>query len=369
MGANLLGRILRRPAGWVGVVVGWALVACGSPAPAAPSPANPVSVPAPAAAAVPSGAAPETAPKSPAGLIPLRVAYPAPAGGMTPAWVAYERGLFREQGLDGELVFLSGTRSDQGVITGDTPIGFGVNVIPGRLSGADLIAIASNTNYLAYTLYTRPGIATPQELRGKTLAGTLPGATNSVATIIVARHFGFEPGRDVFIQPTQGTAEQFALLQQRLADAALLSPPATLKAEESGLVPLANLAELNVPFMSGAVGTTETYARDHPDLVRRALRAYVAAIALARRDPEGTKDLIGKYTQTDDRVLLDETYRYYSPLWGRPDFRIPPEAVASILRALDVPGADTAKPEEFIDNRFVDELHDSGFIRQSGALD
>jgi ABC-type nitrate/sulfonate/bicarbonate transport system substrate-binding protein len=288
---------------------------------------------------------------------------------MTPAFVAYERGIFREYGLDGEIVFLSGTRSDQGVMTGDTPIGFGVNVIPGRLSGADLIAIASNTNYMAYLLYTRPGIATPRELRGKTMAGTQPGATNSVATLITARHLGLEPGRDVFIQPTQGVTEQLALLLQGLADAALLSPPASLKADEAGLTSIANLYELNIPFMSGAVGTTESFARDHPDIVRRSLQAYVAAIALARRDPEGTKDLIGKYTQTEDRAILDETYRFYSPLWGRPDFRIPPDAVASILRVLDAPGADTARPEAFIDNRFIDELHSSGFIRQSGALD
>jgi hypothetical protein len=38
-----------------------------------------------------------------------------------------------------------------------------------------------------------------------------------------------------------------------------------------------------------------------------------------------------------------------------------------VLRVLDTPGADTARPEEFIDNRFVDELHSSGFVRQVGA--
>jgi cystathionine gamma-lyase len=47
----------------------------------------------------------------------------------------------------------------------------------------------------------------------------------------------------------------------------------------------------------------------------------------------------------------------------------PVESVRSLLSVLDVPGAATARPEEFIDNRFIDELHQSGFIRQSGALD
>jgi hypothetical protein len=95
----------------------------------------------------------------------------------------------------------------------------------------------------------------------------------------------------------------------------------------------------------------------------------VNAVALARRDPEVARAIIGKYTQTEDMAQVDHAYRYYRDVWGRPDFRLPPEAVASVLRELDTPGADTAKPADFIDNRYVDELHNSGFIRQSGALD
>ena len=85
--------------------------------------------------------------------------------------------------------------------------------------------------------------------------------------------------------------------------------------------------------------------------------------------PEVARALIAKYTQTDDMAQVDHAYRFYRDVWGRPDFRLPPAAVASVLRVLDTPGADTAKPDDFIDNHFIDELHDSGFIRQSGAFD
>ncbi len=156
---------------------------------------------------------------------------------------------------------------------------------------------------------------------------------------------------------------------QGLADATLLSPPEDLKAQEQGLVLLADITELNIPLVYTAVGTTSGWARAHGEEVRRFLRGYVNAVALARRDPDVARTLIGKYTQTDDPVQVDAAYRYYRDVWGRPDFRVPPEAVASVLRELDTPGADTARPADFIDNRFIDELHDNGFIRQSGALD
>ena len=67
--------------------------------------------------------------------------------------------------------------------------------------------------------------------------------------------------------------------------------------------------------------------------------------------------------------MLAETYRYYREVWGRPDFRVQPEAVQSILQVLDLPGAATAQPADFVDNRFVDALHASGYVRESGALE
>jgi NitT/TauT family transport system substrate-binding protein len=337
--------------------------------PTTAAPTQPASVQPSAPSASAPALADATAPTSAGALIPIRIAYPAPAGAQAPIWVAYEQGLLREQGLDVELVFLSGTRTDQGVVSGETPIGFGVNVIPTRLSGADLIAIASVFNRMTYEVYGRPSMASPQDLRGKTMVATLPGALTSLATLVTLGYFGLEPHRDVSIQPTQGTAEQLTLMANGLADASLFSPPASFKAAQMGLTRLANMAEVDIPFVLAPIGTTASYMRDHPDIVRRFLRAYVASVALARRDRETTKALIGKYTDTDDMAILEDTYQYYRSLWGRPDFRVQPDGVASILRVLDMPGADTARPEEFIDNRFVDELHDSGFIRQSGTLE
>jgi hypothetical protein len=44
-------------------------------------------------------------------------------------------------------------------------------------------------------------------------------------------------------------------------------------------------------------------------------------------------------------------------------------APLSLRVAWAAPGADTARPKDFVDNRFVDERHRSGFIQQSKALD
>jgi ABC-type nitrate/sulfonate/bicarbonate transport system substrate-binding protein len=241
-------------------------------------------------------------------------------------------------------------------------------VITTRLSGADIVSVAAVANRISLTLFTRPGIASPQDLRGKTMVTTQPGAASQLAALIALRHFGLEPHRDVNLLPTSDSTVALPMVSQGLADAFLQGPPGSLKAIEAGLTPLVNLAEIGVPFMQTSVGVTESYIRDHSEEVRRYLRAYVAGVALARSDPEAGKAALGKWVQLDDPAMVDETYRFFSAIWGRPDFRVQPEGIASILQVLDVPGAATAKPEDFVDNRFVDELDRAGFIRQSGAL-
>jgi NitT/TauT family transport system substrate-binding protein len=350
------------------LIGGLLLAGCAPNAAPGPSPASaPAAAPPPGAG---TGASAASAQPSPApARLPLRAAYAARAFGHTPVWLAQEGGFFREQGLDVELVFLAGTLTDQGVITGDTPIGHGANVIPTRLAGADLVAIAGVTTRPTWTLFTRAGISSPQELRGKTIISTRPGDSSDNATVLALRFLGLEPHRDVNVQPSGGTREKLTIMLQGLGDAALLGLPDDMKALESGLTPLLNLSEQPIPFMQTAIGTMRPYAREHGEEIRRFLRGYVAAVAKARSDPEGTKAMAGKFLETDDPALLDYAYGYYRNVWGRPDFRVPPESVQSILNVLDVPGAATANPNDFIDNRFVDELHTSGYVRQVGAAD
>jgi ABC-type nitrate/sulfonate/bicarbonate transport system substrate-binding protein len=284
--------------------------------------------------------------------------------------VGYERGIFREQGLDVDLQFLAGTRTDQGVITRDTPVGFGANVVATRLSGADIVGVAGLVGKMSYYLYARPdaGIRVPADLRGKSLLVTSPGATNYLAGLLMLRHYGLEPFRDVSIQPSPGTVEQLAIMAQGLSDAAMFSPPANLKAHELGLLQIANLTDSNIPLLMGTIGTSHGYMRDNAEAVRRFVRSYILSVALTRKDAESAKTILGKYSETDDPQILDESYRWFRDLWGRPDFRVHVDAVRSVLSVLDVPGADTAQPEDFIDNRFVDELEQSGFIRDSGVF-
>ena len=72
---------------------------------------------------------------------------------------------------------------------------------------------------------------------------------------------------------------------------------------------------------------------------------------------------MGKYFRTDDKEVLDETYE----LSIKSGFTVPPypAGIPALLQDLErtMPKAKGAKPEDFIDNRLVRELDQSGFVK------
>jgi hypothetical protein len=76
-----------------------------------------------------------------------------------------------------------------------------------------------------------------------------------------------------------------------------------------------------------------------------------------------TKQIIGKYTKTENKEDLDETYNTYVKVWEQAPY-VSPAAMQTLLNFAVNPAAKSAKPEQFIDNSFVAELDKSGFITQ-----
>src|SRR5262249_58543130 len=112
----------RRGRCWLAlVVVAVALAACAPPA-ASPARQTQAAPPAPAGGNAPAQPSPAGG-DIPAPLQPLRVVYPALSSGQAPLWIGVETGLFREQGLDVEALFVSGSdRAIAALLSGEVPI-------------------------------------------------------------------------------------------------------------------------------------------------------------------------------------------------------------------------------------------------------
>ena len=72
--------------------------------------------------------------------------------------------------------------------------------------------------------------------------------------------------------------------------------------------------------------------------------------------------MIGKWTKTENKEDLDETYNTYVKAWEQAPY-VSGAAMQAVLNFAINPNAKTATPEQFIDNSFVAELEKSGFIK------
>ncbi|HWH77253.1 MAG TPA: hypothetical protein VNT76_07765, partial [Candidatus Binatus sp.] len=83
-------------------------------------------------------------------------------------------------------------------------------------------------------------------------------------------------------------------------------------------------------------------------------------------DREFTYRSLAKYTKITDTVVLQKAYDFYM---SKVLEKTPAINMAGVVNVLDdlaktIPAAKTAKPEQFVDLRFLDNLEKSGLLKE-----
>jgi len=298
-------------------------------------------------------------------LTKLTVGYSAIAAGHIPAWVAKEAGIFAKNGLDVQLVYLrAGTTATMALLSRQTPISqlAGPAIVSASLRGADTVMIAGGFVITEWWLMTRPEIKTAEQLKGGSAAIALFGGLGDFMTRIALKKLGLTPVKDVAMVQIGGNPERLSALETGKVQATMLPQPDNFVAQKMGFY---NLVSVRVPYQSTGAATTRTFIRERPDIVRRYIRTQIEAIHRIKTDRQTAIRVLAKYQALDDKEILERTYDDIST-----DDRLPPkqyptlEGIKNILEPLaqTEPKAKAAKPEDFVDMRFIKELDESGFI-------
>ena len=111
--------------------------------------------------------------------------------------------------------------------------------------------------------------------------------------------------------------------------------------------------------------TTRKYLREHPDVVRNFVKSYIEAVHRLKTDRDTGLKIAAKYLRLEDKELLRKTYESSIDESKLPTKQYPSvEGLKIILDQLAPkdPKAKAAKPQDFIDTRFVEEFDQSGYI-------
>lgn len=200
------------------------------------------------------------------------------SAGISPNTLLYrftkEKGFYREEGLDVLLIQAGMLPGIQGLVAGS----FHFSQILGQGAGAILrglplkILMVFDTRPLNW-LYASKNIKTIQELKGgKQIAVSSFGAAIDQMTRELLPKHGIDPQKDVVLRAIEPTPNRLAALMTGAVDATVLNQSDRLVAKKNGFNELLFYGD-DLEFVTAGVVTAEKTVTQHPDMVRRFLRA------------------------------------------------------------------------------------------------
>ena len=299
----------------------------------------------------------------------LRIAYSSISGAYVGIWMAHDAGLFAKEGLEDQIIFIpSATQLAQVTVAGDVDIASlgGGPMIAAVLSGADLKIIGNNVNKMIFSIHTKPEVKSVEELRGKRIGVTRFGSSSDVSARYALRKFNLDPNKDVILLQLGQMSSIFGALKAGAIEGGLVSPPTQFLSEKIGFKELVSITDMDFAYPNPAMAVPGDLIRKKPDLIDRFMRAYVRGMHRARNDRDFTIKTLAKYTTVPDPALLSRTYDFYV---GKVVERAPYVNMQGIQNAIDdlartLPAAKNAKPEQFVDLRFLEKIEKSGLLKE-----
>jgi NitT/TauT family transport system substrate-binding protein len=229
--------------------------------------------------------------------------------------LALKRGMFRDEGLDVELIRMNANVSVTALSTGDIDYTMVfASVVRGALRGLPMKVVASFMDSSTHLLIARPEYKTIRDLKGKTLAVSNYGATSDVAARMMMKQGGVDPEKELKIIQLGAERGRYAALREGIVDVAVLSPPTDTDAQRQGYRILSRFHEhFKLPFTG--VGTNLRKLKEKPDEVKRMVRAMLRANRFVRSNREGTIQTMMEWIKVDRESAVatyDSTWKIFS---------------------------------------------------------
>jgi len=229
-------------------------------------------------------------------------------------WYAFEKGVFKENGLDVDLQSINGgAQTSAALLAGGIQIGQfgGAEALSANAGGADLVLVANLAPVYPYKLYAQKGITTIAGLKGKKVGVSNAGGSSDIATRAALKAAGLDPDKDVIIVAVGSHANRTAALLAGSIDAGVDDPPEDLELVKAGLNAIVDLASQKLPAANTGVIMQRTYLNANKDTVQ----AYVDSLTIARlkmkADKAGATAVLGKYFKITDQSALDGAYDFF----------------------------------------------------------
>ena len=228
-------------------------------------------------------------------------------------YIARDRGFFRDEGLDVDIVQIRGNVAIAAGLSGQVQATNGVGTVIRALERSELpmkiLTVSLKRNL--FWLVSRPEITSIAQLKGKTLGTTTLGGSQHSAAMRLIRKGGVDE-KDITVVVGGDVPAQLQSLVGKTIDAAALSPPTVILARDKYNMNVLGSAMEDLANLQNGTAVTEKFLREKRDVLKRVLRARMRANRYFMENERGTSEVLAKYQNVELPVAV-ESYRLAKP--------------------------------------------------------
>src|SRR4051812_27736839 len=189
-------------------------------------------------------------------------------------YIAQERGFFREEGIDPQLVQVPANAAIAATVSGDVnALGSVGSAIRAIQRGVPIKVLAVSLRRPLFWLVTRPELKTFADLKGKVAATTTIGGSQHTAGIRMLRRAGIDPDKDITVMLAGDVPTQLKALINGSVQIGFLSPPTVIIARDKYKMNVLASAMEEFSSLQNGLGVLERNVKEQRDLAKRMLRA------------------------------------------------------------------------------------------------
>jgi ABC-type nitrate/sulfonate/bicarbonate transport system substrate-binding protein len=292
-------------------------------------------------------------------LTSLRIGIASRSPNPMPYYVALDRGFFRDEGLEPQIVLMKAIQVVQSLLGGSIDFGASTGTaVSAAVNGADVRVVLALNDKPDFDLISLPSITTVQQLRGKKIGVSAAGSLGEILArqILIAHKV---PPEQVAIIALGQSFFTYASLKAGIIDAIMAPMPTTFIAQDEGFRKLAVGGDY-YRTVNGGLATTKALILERPELVTKVIRASLRAVHLLKNDKKyGVEFFKGPYLDLGrERERLAE--RVYDAavqgylLSGSVDQKLQQEMIADAAQRIKPPQPITS--ERVFDFSFVHKV-------------
>jgi ABC-type nitrate/sulfonate/bicarbonate transport system substrate-binding protein len=243
------------------------------------------------------------------GLLKIKITMPSRSIAFSDLYVAADRGFFRSEGLEVELVQARPDLAIAGMVTGevDADTAAGASATASQ-RGMPIKVVAVTLYRPLFWLVSRTEYKSITDLKGLTLGITSVNGIQHRTAAHLLRKGGLDPGKDVNTIVIGGAPTLLSALNSGSIQITALSPPTIIVARDKFKLRILAEPPRDIVALQSGFSVTEKQLAEKREVVRRILRARAKAHKYFFENEKGVSETLARFMKLEP-AMVTEAYR------------------------------------------------------------